>query len=1150
MKKQIMVFLIICTAICASCAQPTEPPPEEIVWEERPVQILINEVYTGTEGENQADFIELVNTGSDIANLEGYSLWYQLKEGGEQILLKEWDEITLIPPLGFYALGQEGELFSVLPDLEINQSLVPTRGAISLRVGDQVEDQVCWGTGPEALGEGAPAPAMEPGVSLNRKKDPDSNLPLDSDNNADDFTISSTPELQNTGSPILQAEGEELAFTFDFPELVKPGEQFEAAYEISNQTGGELIDPMLFLPLPENIYLQEGSSGFQVDGNLLFTTLPDLEEGEIYQGVLPLESELTFSEYALHNVYIQAENWPLPAFSGPVYGEIGGGAIPIATARELIDREVVVEGISTMYVGGFYAGSGAKFYLEDDSAGIQVYVAGAGNSLVVPLGAKVRVKGKIEIYRDTIELVPSSESFVEILESPSDESLKAAAEVEISEINTSPEDLPGNLIAAVGRVARIEEFNYSYEIDLFDESGNLLSIYIDKNTGITIETIESDQRYRITGIMELYDGNLQLYPRLQSDLERVYEPGLAVQVQSPTTAKQGEPFEVIYTLINHSPEPDQNLVVSAWVDPELEVIEVNDQGRYTGTRVIWDRSTLAGGEQIQFAYTARITSDVEYVTFDDYLAISSSWPSSSYGPISYTFSGISVPIWAVQGPEDRSPYVLSSLTTEGVVTGVFPDLEGFWIQEKDSDDDPDTSPGLFVRTGPNLPPITPGDLVSVTGRVRESFSQTELEINSPVNVDVIGRTKLPDPIPLDPPLDNESSALYYESLEGCLVEVPDWGIVVGPSTRYGEFALVLEETGITRSWQNQDHGNLIHVDDGSSIVHDSADTLPYALNVGDTVLYLEGPLAYTYGNYKIEPTQEYIVRTQDPEVDPLEPVEEGYLRLMSWNVENLFDFVVPHPSSPPLPKVSEYKLDISKVALTIEAAGFPTVIGFQEIENQEILEDIAAEPLLIDYDYQPVLIEGTDSRGIDVGYLVRGDRAVVLDQAQYPAPGNITSRPPLMVKIRAEGKDLVLYLLNNHFTSMSGGEEATEPRRNAQAAWNAEIANELLAEDPNAHLAVMGDLNSYTDSLPIQTLEESGLINLFDTLAPNERYTYIYQGNSQVLDHILVNDSLFNLLISLDVLHTNADYALPYSSDSSLFHVSDHDPVIATFILP
>lgn len=1152
MKRTPFFTLMICILICAGCAQPTETPPEGLVLEERPAQILINEVYTGDEGANQADFIELINTGTEIANLEGYSLWYQLKEGGEEILIKTWDEITLVPPLGFYALGQAGQSFSVLPDLEINQSLVPSRGALSLRKEQQVEDQLCWGSGPAQWAEGTAAPLLEPGLSLARVQDPETGLPQDSDNNQADFALLSSPELQNAGSPILHPDGDSLVFSFDFPQLVRPGEEFEAFFEISNQTGIDLKSSLLVLPLPENIYLQEGASGFQLDGDLLFAAIPTLAGGETYQGSIPLEAELTFSDFAIHNVYVQAENWPLPSFSGPVYGEIGGGAIPIATARELIGQEIVVEGISTMYVGGFYAGSGAKFYLEDDTAGVQVYVSGAGNSLVVPLGSTVRVRGEIQVYRDSIELVPSSEDFVEILESGSEQSLKTPTEIEISRISSSPEDLPGRLVAVEGRVARIEEFSYSYEIDLFDEQGNLVSLYVDKETGISIEELEADQYYRMIGIIEILDGNLLLYPRLQSDIVRIYEPGLAIQVHPPTTAAPGELFEVVYILTNHSPEPDQNLVVSAWVDPGLEVVEVMDQGRYTGSRVIWDRSTLEGKEEIKFSYQAKITSsDLEYVTFDDYLAISSSWPDSVYGETSYTFSGDSVPIWAIQGPGARSPYILASLKTEGVVTGVFPDLEGFFIQEKATDDDPDTSPGLFVRTGPNLPEISPGDVVTVSGRVRESFQQTELEITSPVYVEVIGRTQLPDPITLDPPLDNQESALYYESIEGCLVELPGWAVVVGPSTRYGEFVVVLEEDQISRSWQDRDHGNLIHVDDGSSITHDSADTLPYTLDVGDSIRYLAGPLAFTYGNYKIEPTsEEVVIRTGKLTADVLPPLEAGYLRIMSWNVENLFDFVVPHPSSPPLPKVSEYKRDITKVALTIEAAGFPTVIGLQEVENLEILEDIAAEPVLAEYAYQAVLIEGTDSRGIDVGYLVRGDQAAVQGQVQYPAPGNITSRPPLLVEIQVEDAGEPVYILNNHFTSMSGGEEATEPRRNAQAAWNLEIASGLLEENPSAYLAVIGDLNSYYGSLPIQTLEAGGLTNLFDTLDPDQRYTYIYEGNSQVLDHILVNEALLDLLVSFEVLHSNADYALPFAADTSLFHISDHDPVMATFVIP
>jgi len=60
----------------------------------------------------------------------------------------------------------------------------------------------------------------------------------------------------------------------------------------------------------------------------------------------------------------------------------------------------------------------------------------------------------------------------------------------------------------------------------------------------------------------------------------------------------------------------------------------------------------------------------------------------------------------------------------------------------------------------------------------------------------------------------------------------------------------------------------------------------------------------------------------------------------------------------------------------------------------------------------------------------------------------------------------------------------------------------------------------------------------------------VYEGNSQVLDHILMNESLEALLISVNVLHSNADFTLPYSSDESIIHKSDHDPVIAVFVIP
>jgi predicted extracellular nuclease len=165
---------------------------------------------------------------------------------------------------------------------------------------------------------------------------------------------------------------------------------------------------------------------------------------------------------------------------------------------------------------------------------------------------------------------------------------------------------------------------------------------------------------------------------------------------------------------------------------------------------------------------------------------------------------------------------------------------------------------------------------------------------------------------------------------------------------------------------------------------------------------------------------------------------------------------------------------------------------------------------------------------------------------QFIAPEGLTSRPPLLIKVQLDMGDenRALYVLNNHFTSLAGGEAATEPRRAAQSAWNVEIIDGLRAADPNAHVIVLGDLNSFYDSLPIDVLRESGLQHVFATLPGEECYTYIYQGVAQTLDHILVSPSLWAALEDVHVLHTNADFAMPDPEDDSPIRKSDHDPVI------
>ena len=73
------------------------------------------------------------------------------------------------------------------------------------------------------------------------------------------------------------------------------------------------------------------------------------------------------------------------------------------------------------------------------------------------------------------------------------------------------------------------------------------------------------------------------------------------------------------------------------------------------------------------------------------------------------------------------------------------------------------------------------------------------------------------------------------------------------------------------------------------------------------------------------------------------------------------------------------------------------------------------------------------------------------------------------------------------------------------------VVEQLLAAEPGASVIVMGDLNSFYDTLPIHTLQDAGLRHLYEFLDQDSGlpYTYIFEGRTQTLDHILLSEDLF-----------------------------------------
>jgi len=1158
MKRWFLALLLISLWLggCAPVPSPTPTAfPASVAPSPTPAtagvdHLLISEVMAGVQGNNNYEFIELYNPTDQPVDLQDWALWYQLKDTSREMLVYRWHEVALVPPHGYWLLVRAGQEVGAVPDATFEQPLNTTAGGLRLRAADgSVVDALAWGNGPTAYTEGRPAPRLENGVSLERAPGGQAGNGQDTDDNAADFTLQPDPNPQNSGSPAAPALARVLEIQLDAPETVAPGEAFAYTLTVTN-SGDQPHEVIVVFPLPAQAQVKVGDLP---DGVTLFEegvltwTVGVLDAGA--QATLTLPVQAPWTPATLTAASYHAATDGEYAFGPPVLTRVEG-VVPVVVARALDGLKVTVEGVATMYTGGYYAGGGnVKFYLQDDSGGIQVQVFGGMNVLDVPIGARVRVYGEIGAYRGSKQIVPLPQD-VEILDPPGVVPPVEPLPVTLQEVLEDPA-LLGRLIQVEGTITRLYEGSYSYEVDLADESGNTLTLYVDKLTEATVETFEEGDQMRAVGILEVRDDVRRLYPRLQVDMVRVLPPVLTIEAFAPHNVQPGEIFTVTLTATNHTPEALTNVVIEAPLPAGATLVEVLDGGQVSGGGLRWTVTELPSGASAAVRFTAR-AGNAAQILLRDYTAQADQWTEPATGPARYLFLGSGVPIWAIQGDGFRSPFVGETLTTEGVVTAIFPDLGGFWMQSIQPDDDPNTSEGLFVTvSNPAALDLQPGDQVRVAGRVREAWQQTTLLLDTLRNLEVVAHDQpLPEAVSLDPPADNEASAAYYEALEGMLVRADGPFVVVAPTNRYGETVMVpMPYADRPHLYRDADYGFRITVDDGLSGSYADQSEMPYAAATGDQMANLYGPLAFTYGQYKVEPLTLPVVTTTEHTLPQLPLLGADEFAIMTWNVENLFDAKPPNPSNPPMPLPSEYRRDVAKVANTILAAGAPTVVGLQEVENIGVLQDIAAHEALAGFDYQPILIEGHDSRGIDVGYLVRGDQAEVLDVQQFDAPEGLTSRPPLLVHLRVQTASgaVELYVINNHFTSMAGGEAATEPRRAAQAAWNVTILQQITAQQPDALVAIIGDLNSFYDSRPLDVLREAGLRHVMEGRPLEDRFTYIYQGVAQELDHILVTPRLMSLLRRADALRTNTDYPLPLPDDTSPMHKSDHDPLIAVF---
>ncbi|MET8447200.1 endonuclease/exonuclease/phosphatase family protein [Streptomyces sp. NPDC005209] len=151
------------------------------------------------------------------------------------------------------------------------------------------------------------------------------------------------------------------------------------------------------------------------------------------------------------------------------------------------------------------------------------------------------------------------------------------------------------------------------------------------------------------------------------------------------------------------------------------------------------------------------------------------------------------------------------------------------------------------------------------------------------------------------------------------------------------------------------------------------------------------------------------------------------------------------------------------------------------------------------------------------------------------------SRKPLSAEFTFNGAKY--FVIGNHFVSKGGDyslhsqyqppTRSSETQGGNQGSVENAFVDSILAAQSVAHVIVLGDLNDYPFSTAVSNLEGGVLTDLVDTLPAAERYSNVYDGNSQVLDHTLVSSSITSY--DYDIVHINSEFP---------DQTSDHDPQV------
>ncbi len=561
-------------------------------------------------------------------------------------------------------------------------------------------------------------------------------------------------------------------------------------------------------------------------------------------------------------------------------------------------------------------------------------------------------------------------------------------------------------------------------------------------------------------------------------------------------------------------------------------------------------------------------------------------------------------IYDIQGRGHVSPLLGRVATTTGVVTWVV--SNGFYLQDPDGDGDDATSDALFVFTGTRGEKPAVGDRLTIEGEVGEfmpggaatrnlsttqlsnatfTVEETGVDLPAPVVIGAAGRLPPTEAIssgPLGEPFAPETDGIdFFESIEGMLVTVAE-PLVVAATNRFGEVFTVVDR-GVGASGLNDRGALTIAPDDFNPEKVQIQFGGPFpsqAIGAGAVLADVTGVLSYAFGNFEVLPVAPVVVIEETalaPTITTLDGDPER-LTVATYNVLNLDPNDADGDTD-----LADGRFDAIARHIAVNL-GAPDVVALQEVQDdsgssddgvvsaaltlQTLADAIAAAGgpayAVLDNPFIGNNTSGGQPGGnIRNAYLFNPERVAFVEGSLATVGGQGDGDPfdgarlPLIATFEFAGDTVTL--VNNHFSSKGGSaailgvEQPFDQRqedpmvnggvddRRMQAEAVRGFVDGLLAADPAANVVVLGDLNEFEFVSPVTSMTES-LVNLVETLPRDERYSFNFQGNAQVLDHILVTEALAESA-AFEFVRVNSEFV------ETTQRGSDHDPAIASLSL-